>query len=131
MNQHDSLPDALKNLGRDLGDLFRAELHLFKREAVAQARGLIAAGIWLASAGVMGLAFLGAFTALVIIALALAVPLWLAALIVTIAWGIGAVTLLGAAIVQFRNAMPIEFDQTARSVKEDISWIKSGMNPTK
>jgi hypothetical protein len=131
MNQHESLGESLRHLAGDLGDLFRAELALFKRETVTQVRGLAAAGIWMAGAAVMGLAFLGAFTALLIIALGLALPLWAAALIVTMFWGIGAAGLLAAAVVKFREATPIDFDQTARSVKEDITWIKSGMSPAK
>lgn len=69
-------------------------------------------------------------TALLIIALGLALPLWAAALIVTMFWGIGAAVLLAAAITKLRET-PIDFDQTARSVKEDIAWIKSGMNTAK
>lgn len=131
MNQHESLGESLHHLGRDLGDLFRAELALFKRETATQLRGLAMAGIWLGAAAVLGLAFLGAFTALLIVALGLALPLWAAALIVTMFYGIGAAGLLAAAIAKFREARPIDFDQTARSVKEDIAWIKSGMNPAK
>lgn len=131
MNQHESLGESLHHLGRDLGDLFRAELALFKRETATQLRGLAMAGIWLGAAAVLGLAFLGAFTALLIVALGLALQLWAAALIVTMFYGIGAAGLLAAAIAKFREARPIDFDQTARSVKEDIAWIKSGMNPAK
>src|SRR5581483_7464011 len=131
MTEHESLGEALRHLARDLGDLFRAELMLFKREAITQVRGLAAAGIWMAGAAVLGLAFLGAFTALLIIALGLALPMWAAALIVTMFYGIGAAGLLAAALAKFREATPIEFDQTARSVKEDIAWIKSGMNSAK
>src|SRR5579872_3305578 len=112
MNQHESLGDSLKHLARDLGDLFRAELHLFKRETAAQLRGVAAAGIWMAGAAVLGLAFLGAFTALLIIALGLALPLWAAALIVTLFYGVGAAGLLAAALAKFREATPIDFDQT-------------------
>lgn len=131
MNQHESLGESLKHLARDLGDLFRAELQLFKRETAAQVRGLAMAGIWLGAAAVLGLAFLGALTALLIIALGLALPLWAAALIVTMFYGIGAAGLLAAALAKFREATPIDFDKTARSVKEDIAWIKSGMNSAK
>jgi len=131
MNQHESLGESLRHLTRDLGDLFRAELMLFKREAMTQVRGLAAAGIWMAASAVLGLAFLGALTALLIIALGLALPLWAAALIVTMFWGIGAAGLLAAALVKFRQTTPLDFDQTARSVKEDIAWIKSGMSSAK
>jgi hypothetical protein len=38
--------------------------------------------------------------------------------------------MLAAAKIKLDSALPIEF-QTARSVKEDIEWIKSGMKSAK
>jgi hypothetical protein len=125
--QRESFGESIRNLGQDLGDLFRAELALFKKEASEQMRGLVSAGVWIAGAAVMGLAFLGAFTALLIIALSLAMAPWLATLIVTLLYGFAAVALAMAAVTQLRSALPLEFDKTTRSVKEDVEWIKSGM----
>jgi hypothetical protein len=130
MNERESMGEALKNLGADLGDLFRAELAQFKREATGEVRKLAVAGIWLAGAAVMGFAFLGAFTAFAIIALTLVFQAWLAALIITVAWGFAAVSMLAAAKMKLDSALPIELE-TARSVKEDIEWIKSGMKSAK
>lgn len=127
----ESLGESVKHLGQDLGDLFRAELSLFKKEATEQLSGLAVAGVWLAGAAVMGLAFLGAFTALLIIALSLAVAPWAAALIVTALWGVIAGALGSAALVKLRETLPLQFDKTTRSVKEDVEWIKSGMKSAK
>jgi hypothetical protein len=127
----ESLGEALQHLGQDLGDLFRAELALFKKEATAQVRPLVFAGVWVAAGAVMGLAFLGAFTAFLILVLTLVFQAWLAALIVTIAWGVVAAGLMAAALVKFKSAMPLEFDETTRSVKEDVEWIKSGLKAGK
>jgi hypothetical protein len=130
MNERESLGDSLKKLGEDLGDLFRAELAQFKREATTEGRKLAVVGIWLAGAAVMGLAFLGAFTAFAVIVLTLVFQPWLAALIVTVAWGFIAISMLAAAKMKLDSALPIEFE-TPRSVKEDIEWIKSGMKSAK
>lgn len=130
MNERESLGDSLKHLGQDLGDLFRAELAQFKQEATIEMRKLAVVGIWLAGAAVMGLAFLGAFTAFAIIVLTLVFQPWLAALIITVAWGFIAVSLLAAAKTKLDSALPIEI-QTTRSVKEDIEWIKSGIKSAK
>jgi hypothetical protein len=129
--QRESMPDALRNLGKDLGDLVRAELALFKSQASRQLSALAIAGVWVVAGGVMGLAFLGAFTALLIIVLSLAVPTWLAALIVTAAWGLVAGSLIAAAAIKIKATLPLDFDQTTRSVKEDIEWIKTGIKSAK
>src|SRR5579875_3266888 len=105
---HESLGESLQHLGRDLGDLFRAELTLFKKEATEQMRGLAEAGVWIAGAAVMGVAFLGAFTALLIVVLSLALPTWLAALIVTAMWGFAALALVSAAVAKLRTTLPLE-----------------------
>ncbi len=129
--QRESMSDALRHLGKDLSDLFRAELALFKQEAAQQMRGLLTAGVWVASAAVMGLAFLGALTAFLIMALSLVLQPWLAALVVTLAWGLAAGSLLAAALIKLKSTLPLEFDQTTRSVKEDVEWIKSGIKSAK
>lgn len=130
MTEHESLAESLRNLARDLGDLFRSELAIFKREAIDQGRHLAVAGVWLGAAAVMGLAFLGVFTAFLVIVLTLVFAPWIAALIVTVAYGVAAAGLLASAIVKIRST-PIEFKETTRSVKEDVEWIKSGMTSAK
>lgn len=130
MNEREGLGESLKHLGEDLGVLFRAELAQFKLEATSQARKLAVAGIWLAGAAVMGLAFLGAFTAFAILVLTLVFQPWVAALIVTVAWGLIAISMLAAAKIKLDSALPIELE-TTRSVKEDIEWIKSGIKSAK
>jgi hypothetical protein len=127
----ESLVESVQHLGRDLGDLIRAELALFKKEAMREMRGLAAAGVWLAAGGVMGLAALGAFTAFCIIALSLVFQPWLASLIITFIWGFAALSMLAAARIKLQSALPVEFKDTTRSVKEDIEWIKSGAKSAK
>ncbi len=126
-----SMADSLRNLGKDLADLFRAELTLFKKEATQQMRGLAIAGVWVAAGAVMGLAFLGAFTAFLIMVISLVLQPWLAALVVTVAWGFAALSLIAAAKIQLQSTLPLEFDETTRSVKEDVEWIKSGIKTAK
>ncbi len=130
MNERTGLGESLHKLGEDLGDLVRAEIAQFKREATAQMRKFAVAGIWMAGAAVIGLAALGAFTAFAIIVLTLVFQPWLAALIITVAWGFAAISMLAAAKMKLDSALPIEFE-TTRSVKEDIEWIKSGIKSAK
>jgi nitrate/nitrite transporter NarK len=130
MNEREGMVESLRHLGQDLGDLFRAELAQFKREVTSEGRKLAIAGIWLAGAAVMGFAFLGVFTAFAVIVLTLVFQPWLAALIITVAWGFIAFAMLAAAKMKLDSALPIELE-TTRSVKEDIEWIKSGMKSAK
>ena len=130
MSEHESIGESLRNLVQDLGQLFRAELAQFKREAAGEMRNLAVVGVWLAGAAVMGLAFLGAFTAFAIIVLSLVLQPWIAALVITIAWGFAAISMLAAAKTKLDSALPIELEMT-RSVKEDIEWIKSGIKSAK
>lgn len=130
MSEREGMVDSLRHLGQDLGDLFRAELAQFKREITSEGRKLAIVGIWLAGAAVMGLAFLGVFTAFVVMVLSLVLQPWLAALVVTVAWGFIAVSMLAAAKMKLDSALPIELE-TTRSVKEDIEWIKSGIKSAK
>ncbi len=126
-----SIKESVSNLGHDLGTLFHAELDLFKKEARQELAGLAAAGVWLGAGALMGLLALGAFTAFAVIVLSTVVTPWLAALIITIAWGFAAASLAAAGWIKLQSALPIEFDKTARSVKEDIAWIKSGAKSAK
>jgi hypothetical protein len=130
MNERPNLGESLHLLGEDLGALFRAELAQFKRELTSEGRKLAVAGIWLAGAAVMGLVFLGVFTAFAVIVLTLVFAPWLAALIISVAWGFIALALLAAAKMKLDSALPIELE-TTRSVKEDIEWIKSGIKAAK
>jgi len=127
----ESLVESVQHLGRDLGDLIRAELALFKKEAMHEMRGLMAAGVWVAAGAVMGLAALGAFTAFCIIALSMVFQPWLASLVITFIWGFAALSMLAAARIKLQSALPVEFKETTRSVKEDIEWIKSGAKSAK
>jgi hypothetical protein len=130
MNEREGLGESLHSLGEDLGRLFRAELAQFKSEVTGEARKLAVAGIWLAGAAVMGLAFLGVFTAFAVIVLTLVFAPWVAALIITVAWGFIALSMLAAAKMKLDSALPIELE-TTRSVKEDLEWIKTGIKSAK
>jgi VIT1/CCC1 family predicted Fe2+/Mn2+ transporter len=125
--QRESLGEALHRLGHDLGDLVRAELALFKSEIGGQLRSIGSVAIWLAAAGAFGMLAFGTFTAFLILALALILPAWGAALAVTAVYGIVTAGLLVAAKARLRDALPIKFEDTKQSVREDVAWIQSGM----
>ncbi|HEY1976894.1 MAG TPA: phage holin family protein [Candidatus Baltobacteraceae bacterium] len=123
----DAITDALARLRNDIESAVRAELRTFKEEAMEQLRPLLAAAGMATVAAVVGLAFVGAFTALCVIALCTVLAPWLAAMIVTVIWGIVAAALGSTAVARVKAALPLKFDRTARTVKEDVAWIKSDL----
>lgn len=120
-----STGELVKQLADETSTLVRQELALFRAEMLEKGRR---AGLGLgelSGAGLMGLYALGALTACFIAALALALPVWAAALIVAAAYGIvgGVLALIGRR--QLEESLPARPERTARTVKEDIEWAKS------
>jgi uncharacterized membrane protein YqjE len=116
--------ELVKELAGQTSTLVRQEIKLAQAEVTE--RGRLAgrgAGLY-AGAATAALLMLGALTALLVIALDSAMPLWLAALIVTVLWGIVAAVLAQAARTSLRTATP-PAPQTVETVKEDIQWAKT------
>lgn len=116
---------AARSVAADVAALVRAELRLAKaeltRSAKAKARGaalLVVAAVagWLALQGLLVTAGL---------ALALVMPGWAAALIVSV------VLLLLATVTVLLGARklttPLNVDTTKRSVQEDLQWTRTAM----
>ena len=77
-----------------------------------------------AIAGSLMIARLGALTALLIIILDSFLPLWLAALLVTVLWLAAAAVLALSGKKALQSATP-PAPQTVETVKEDIQWAKT------
>jgi formate hydrogenlyase subunit 3/multisubunit Na+/H+ antiporter MnhD subunit len=131
MNFPADVIEALTRLRDDLVALVRAEMHNFRNEAIEQLRPLALASAMVGAALVAGIAFFGAFSAFFILVLSLAMAPWLAALVVTVVYGLVAGGLAAAAIAKVRATLPIDFKRTAHSVKEDVAWIKSELTSGK
>ena len=120
-----SIPELMKQLSEETSTLVRQEIDLAKAEVTEKAkRGGFGAGA-LGTAGLIGLYSLAALTACFIAALAVAVPVWAAALIVT---GVYATVAGGLALVgrrQLSAAMPPTPEATVDTVKEDVRWAKT------
>jgi len=120
-----SASELVKQLSEQTSRLVRQEMELAKAELSEKGKQAgIGAGL-LGGGGVFALYALGALTAAMIAALALAMDTWLAALIVTVIWAAvaGAMALLGKARVQ-KSTPPIP-EQSVESVKEDVQWTKT------
>ena len=126
-----SLAELLKDLSQELTGLLHEEIELAKAEVTTKGKGLgVAAGL-LGSALVFVLHELGCLAVCAIAALSLAVPIWLAALIV-------AITLLAVAVVlglmgkaDVQHALPPIPEEAVESTKEDVAWLKTQVKSAK
>ena len=116
--------ELVKDLASQTSTLVRQEIKLAQAEVTEKGKLAGKGAGMLAGAGVAALLMLGALTALLIIALDSFLPLWLAALIVTLLWGAVAAGLALAGRNALRSATP-PVPQTVETVKEDIEWAKT------
>lgn len=121
-----STGELVNRLTEQATELIRSELALAKAEMAAKAKHAgVGAGLF-GGAGIVALYGLGALVATAILALALVVPAWLAALIVAVVlFAIaGIVALVGKK--QVSQATPAAPEQTVESVKRDVDTVKKG-----
>jgi Putative Actinobacterial Holin-X, holin superfamily III len=120
-----STAELLKDLSAEVSTVIRQEVQLAKAELSAKGKRFGAGGAMFGVAAVAGLGALGAFVALCIAALSVVVPVWAAALIVTVLFGAiaGVAAIAGKRKVQ--EAAPPVPEQTVETVKEDVEWAKN------
>ena len=117
--------EIVKELAEEVSNLVRAELDLARAELTEKGKR---AGIGigeLGAAGLVALYALGALTACIIAALALAMPVWTAALIVAVVYGIIALVLYLVGRQQLEKGLPPTPERTQQTIKEDIEWAKT------
>jgi uncharacterized membrane protein YqjE len=116
--------ELVKDLSAQVSRLVRQEVELAKTEMAEKGKKAgIGVGMF-GGAGVAGVLMLGSLTACLILALALALSAWAAALIVTALWGViaGVLALQGRAkLRQIGKPVP---EETVETVKEDVQWLK-------
>jgi hypothetical protein len=120
------LPELLRQLSTDVATLVRQEMQLARAELVQKGKIVAASGVGFGVAALLGLGAFGALTATIIALFALWLPLWAAALIVTLLYAAGAA--IGAlsgkkALADFGAPVP----QTVDSIKEDVDAVRAGV----
>jgi uncharacterized membrane protein YqjE len=114
----------VKDLSGQVSTLVRQEVELAKAELAEKGKQAgMGAGI-LSGAAVAALMMLGSLTAFLILAFALIIPTWAAALIITALWGAAA----GILAIRGRDALselgkPVP-EKTVETIKEDLQWLK-------
>ena len=123
--RHQSTAELLKQLSTETTTLVRQELELAKAEMAEKGKEAGKGTGMFGAAGVVGLLALGALTAFLIAVLDTAMETWLAALIVTVAYGVIAGVLALTGKGRLKNAGPPVPEQTQDNVKEDVRWVKT------
>jgi VIT1/CCC1 family predicted Fe2+/Mn2+ transporter len=122
-----SVRALIRDLSEQSRSLARQEIELAKAEMVEKGQRAGAAAGMFGGAAVAAVLMLGSLTAFLIIVLALVLPAWASALIVTAIWAAvaGLLAFLGRERArQIGKPMP---EKTIETVKEDVQWLK---NPT-
>ena len=119
------LGELLKQLSEETTRLVHQELELAKAELTQKGKQAgIGAGLF-GAAGAVGLLAAAALTTCFILLLDMAMPAWLAALIVAVVYGGIAAVLALRGRARVKQAVPPVPEQTIETVKEDVQWAKT------
>jgi Putative Actinobacterial Holin-X, holin superfamily III len=120
-----SIGELLRQLSQETATLVRQEIELAKAEVSEKGKKAGLGAAMFGGAGAAGLATLGAFTAFLILVLNTFMAAWLAALIVTVVYGIVTAVLVMRGKQKVQEAGPPVPEQTVDTIKEDIEWAKN------
>lgn len=116
--------ELVKHLSSQVSMLVHQEVELAKAEMAEKGKKAgVGAGMF-GGAGVAGLLTLGSLTAFLITVLALAIPAWASALLITLLWGVvaGVFALQGRS--RLREVGGPAPEKTIETLKEDLQWLK-------
>jgi hypothetical protein len=119
------LGELLKQLSEETTRLVHQELELAKAELTQKGKQAgVGAGLF-GAAGVVGLLSAAALTTCLILLLDMAMPAWLAALVVAVVYAGVAALLALRGRDRVKQAVPPVPEQTIETVKEDVQWAKN------
>jgi hypothetical protein len=124
-NRHNApISELLRSLIADLTLIARREAELATIEMKTRMSEFGGAAAVLAGAGLAGLYALGTLVAAAVLALAIVLPAWAAAVIVGVVLAGVAVVLAFVGRARLRAAGPLAPKETIETVQEDIAWIR-------
>lgn len=124
LRQDEPVGELVKQASDQFSRLMREELALARTEMTEKGRRLGRGGGLFGGAGLSAALAAQALVATAVIALGLVWPLWLSALVVTVALFALAGVLAAVGKKQVGRATPVTPEQTVDSVKADITTIK-------
>jgi uncharacterized protein YacL len=117
--------ELLKQLSEETTRLVHQEIELAKAELTQKGRQAgVGAGLF-GGAAVIGLLAAAALTTCFILLLDMAMPAWLAALVVAVVYAAVAAVLALRGRDRIKQAVPPVPEQTIETVKEDVQWAKT------
>lgn len=116
--------ELVQRASHQLTELVRGEMRLAQAEMTEKGKRYGKGGGLFGGAGLVGFLALQALVATAIAALAVPLPVWAAALIVTAVLGAVAAVLALVGKKQISQAAPLTPEQTVDSVKADVAEIK-------
>lgn len=120
----DQVGELVHRASQQLTELVRGELRLAQAEMKEKGRHYGKSGGLFGGAGIVGFLMLEALVVAAIAALAVPLPVWAAALIVTAVLGVIAAVLALTGKKQADQAAPPVPEQTVENVKADVAEIK-------
>jgi uncharacterized membrane protein YqjE len=121
----ESTAELVKDLLRDVSELVHQEIELARVEMTEKGKKAgLGLGLFGGSAA-FALVALGGSMATIVILLDMVMPLWLAALITTVVYGVVAAVLALRGRDELKEAGAPIPGQTRDSIKEDIQWAKT------
>ncbi|MGW3817968.1 phage holin family protein [Streptomyces sp. NPDC005046] len=120
----DQVGELVQRASQQLTELVRGELRLAQAEMREKGRRYGRSGGLFGGAGVVGFLMLEALVATAIAALSVSLPVWAAALIVTVALGVVAAVMALRGKRQVGRAAPPKPEQAIENVKADVAEIK-------
>ncbi|MEU2494932.1 phage holin family protein [Streptomyces sp. NPDC007883] len=121
------MSELVQRASQQLTELVRGELALAQAEMKEKGRRYGKGGRLFGGAGVVGFLTLQALTATAVAALAVPLPVWAAALVVTAVLGVIAAVLAIRGKKQVDQAAPPAPQQTIENVKADVAEIKGSV----
>ncbi|MFF8945972.1 phage holin family protein [Streptomyces sp. NPDC014864] len=116
--------ELVQRASQQLTELVRGEMRLAQAEMKEKGKRYGKGGGLFGGAGVVGFLMLQALVVTAIAALAVPLPVWAAALIVTAVLGVIAAVMALSGRKQFKEGAPPTPERTAESVKADVAEIK-------
>jgi Flp pilus assembly protein TadB len=120
----DDLRDLIRHLSRDGRALLQHEAELAKAEMRDKSKAVVRSAALFGGAALLGLIAAAALTAFAVLAIALVLPPWAAAVIVATASALAAMLLARRGRKRLQAAMPLLPERAIASVQEDIRWVK-------
>ncbi|GAC1502508.1 MAG: hypothetical protein NVS1B14_07320 [Vulcanimicrobiaceae bacterium] len=123
-SEEPSLPEAMKDLAENLSALVRADLEAARAEMVEKAKNAGLGAGMLSGSAVTGLLTIICLTGLAAVGLSAIVKVWIAALIVTLFWGIVTAVLVLVGKRKLQKVGPPIPQETIEMVKEEVATIR-------